>query len=272
LQFPDAYYHERPPENPPSIAIVTPAYNHGDYIRATIDSVLSQNYPRLNYIVMDGCSTDGTKDILESYGNQLNWLSEPDDGQADAINIGFRHVSGDIMGWLNSDDLLAPGTLNYVARFFQENPEIDFVYGLRVTIDKEGSEVGRVILPPHDSKALRHGNFIPQETMFWRRRVWETIGGVNPKLQFAMDWDFSLRALASGARFKRLPRFLGLFRIYPEQKSQAIVPTGEFESAQLRQTHVKQGYTPADFRRGFWPYLIRQGMYQRLYLLGLLAF
>jgi glycosyltransferase involved in cell wall biosynthesis len=272
LKFPDEYDRETAPELTLSIAMVTPAYNHADYIRATIDSVLSQNYPRLHYIVMDGHSNDGTQDILASYGDRLNWRSEHDNGQADAINVGFQHVSGDIMGWLNSDDLLTPGTLSYVARFFQETPDVDFVYGHRIIIDKDGGEIGRVILPPHDSNALRHGNFIPQETMFWRRRVWEALGGVDGTLQFAMDWDFSLRARAHGAKFKRLPRFLGIFRVYPEQKSQAIVPTGEDESRKLRITHVKEGYSPADFRRGFWPYLIRQGIYQRLYLMGLLTY
>jgi glycosyltransferase involved in cell wall biosynthesis len=272
LQVPDAYYRQTAPENPPSIAIVTPCYNHAAYVRATIDSVVSQDYPRLRYIVMDGGSSDGTLEILASYGDSLHWVSERDDGQADAINTGFGHIEGDIMGWLNSDDLLAPGTLNYVARYFQAYPEVDFVYGHRIMVDRHGDEVGRVILPPHDMKALVHGNFVPQETMFWRRRVWEALGGLDARLQFAMDWDFSLRARAHGAVFRRLPRFLGVFRVYPEQKSQAIVLQGEEESRNLRHIHAKNGYAPADFRRGFWPYLIRQGIYQKLYLMGLLDY
>ena len=121
----------------PTVALVTPSYKQGAFIRATIDSVLGQGYPKLRYVVMDGGSPDETPDILASYGDRLDWWSGPDRGQADAINKGFARVSGEIMGWVNSDDLLLPGTLAHVARFFRDHPEIDLVYGHRIIIDEQ---------------------------------------------------------------------------------------------------------------------------------------
>jgi len=115
IALPD-HYERHPPEDPPTIAIVTPVLNQAAFIRAAIDSVLTQGYPRLAYVVQDGGSTDGTVDILRSYGRLLDWVSLPDSGQADAINRGFARVAGDIMAWLNGDDMLVPGSLAYVAR------------------------------------------------------------------------------------------------------------------------------------------------------------
>ena len=156
----------------PTVALVTPSYQQGAFIRATIDSVLGQAYPKLRYVVMDGGSTDETLDILASYGDRLDWWSGPDRGQADAINKGFARVGGEIMGWVNSDDLLLPGTLAYVARFFRDHPEIDLVYGHRIIIDERGQEVGRWVLPRHDPAALALTDYVPQETMFWRAALW----------------------------------------------------------------------------------------------------
>jgi cellulose synthase/poly-beta-1,6-N-acetylglucosamine synthase-like glycosyltransferase len=142
------YLAEPIPKNPPRFAIVTPSLNQSDFIRATIDSVLQQNYPNLAYLVQDGGSREATIDILKSYGDGLQWRSETDSGQANAINRGFKQLQGDIMVYLNSDDVLLPGTLAYVARFFSENPDVDVVYGHRVYIDSDGLEVGRCVLPP----------------------------------------------------------------------------------------------------------------------------
>ena len=142
------------PASLPTFALVTPSYKQGAFIRATIDSVLGQGYPKLRYVVMDGGSADATLDILASYGDRLDWWSGPDLGQADAINNGFERVSGEIMGWVNIDDLLLPGTLAFVARFFRDHPEIDLIYGHRIIIDEQGQEIGRWVLPRHDPAAL----------------------------------------------------------------------------------------------------------------------
>src|SRR3954463_15967239 len=178
----------------PRIAMVTPSYNHAQYLGATIDSIVSQNYPDLYYHVQDGASIDGTLDLLKGRGDSLSWSSEPDKGQSSAINLGFAGVESEIMAYLNSDDVLLPGTLAYVANYFIAHPHVDVVYGHRVFIDREGLEVGRAVLPPHDGKALRYADYIPQETMFWRKRVWDRIGPIDESLHYAMDWDFILRA------------------------------------------------------------------------------
>ena len=120
------------PKQPPRIAVVTPSFNHGRFLRATIDSVLGQDYPRLFYHVQDGASADETVEILKSYGDRISWRSEADGGQSDAVNKGFQGVDCDIMAYLNSDDTLLPGTLAYVASFFDQRPEVDFVYGHRI--------------------------------------------------------------------------------------------------------------------------------------------
>ena len=143
------------PKNVPAIAIVTPGLNHGQFVGATIESVVSQNYPALFYHVQDGGSVDDTVEILKSYGDKISWRSEPDQGQSDAINRGFEGVDCDIMAYLNSDDILLPGALTYVANFFAERPDIDVVYGHRIFIDHDGAEIGRAVLPAHNYD--RHG-------------------------------------------------------------------------------------------------------------------
>ena len=137
------------------ITIVTPSFQQGRFLERTIYSILSQQYPRLEYVVQDGGSTDGTVDVLQRFEPLLTrWVSEPDDGQTDAINRGFRGTTGELMAWVNSDDLLLPGCLAYVARFLVEHPEVDVVYGYRLMIDEDDRQIGTWITPPHDDQAL----------------------------------------------------------------------------------------------------------------------
>src|SRR5262249_33597391 len=150
-------------------------YNQGAFLKATVESVLGQGYPRLSYLVRDGRSTDSTLAVLANREG-LAWISESDRGQADAVNKGFAQIDGDIMGWVNSDDLLLPGALAHVARVFVGNPEVDIVYGNRIVIDEEGREIGRWVLPAHDPHALQFTDYIPQESMFWRSAVWRAVG------------------------------------------------------------------------------------------------
>ncbi|HEY5742940.1 MAG TPA: glycosyltransferase family 2 protein, partial [Terrimicrobiaceae bacterium] len=193
----------------PTIAVVTPSYNQSHLIAETIESVLDQKYDNLEYAVVDGGSTDGTKEILEHYGQRLAYhVSEPDNGQADAIAKGFAHLNGEIMGYLNSDDLLTTGALRFVGDFFARHPQIDVIYGHRIVIDEAGQEVGRWIIPRHDPHAIRHFDYVPQETLFWRRSIYEAVGGICTSFQFAMDWDLLLRFINAGARFYRVPYFL----------------------------------------------------------------
>src|SRR5260370_8606941 len=185
---------------PPRIAIVTPSYNQRRYLEATVASVLGQNYPPLSYHVQGGASQDGTVDLLNAYGGQVSWRSEPDSGQANAINAGFKTaaIDCDIMAYLNSDDTLLPDALSYIAHVFQTRPDIDIVYGHRIFIDPDGSEIGPAVFPPHDANALLYVGYFPQEKMFWRRHVLVRVGPINETLRFVCYWYFMRPAHLSG--------------------------------------------------------------------------
>ena len=256
----------------PRIAMVTPSYNHAQYLGATIDSIVSQNYPNLYYHVQDGASIDGTIDLLNGRGDSISWKSEPDTGQSNAINLGFDGADSEIMAYLNSDDMLLPGTLAYVANYFVSHPDVDIVYGNRVFVDREGLEVGRAVLPPHDGKALQYADYIPQETMFWRRRVWNTIGSIDENFHYAMDWDFILRAQAAGFKFVRLPRFLACFRIHDAQKTAATYAVGVKEMGILRRRVLGFDPNQMQIRRAIAPYLARQLAYHYAFKFGLLRY
>jgi len=258
------------PANVPSIAIITPSYNHAQFLRATIDSVLGQDYPKLFYHVQDGGSVDGTAQILESYGDKISWRSNPDKGQADAINQGFEGIESDIMAYLNSDDILLPGTLAYIANFFHRRPDVDVVYGHRVFIDSDGSEIGRAVLPAHDEKALLYAGYIPQETMFWRRRVWNTIGGMDASFQYALDWEFMLRAQAAQFKFARARRFIACFRVHDRQKTTSNYDVGRKEMRVLRLRYLGHAPSQSEIARAVSPYLARQFLFHWSYRLGLL--
>lgn len=240
LYIPDYYNTSSEHADCLSICIVTPSFKSGCYIEDTIKSVVEQGYPRLQYVIQDGGSDDETVLIIQKYEETLEaWESRPDNGQAHAINLGFGKAQGDIMAWLNADDLLLPGTLEYINSFFLENPSVDVVYGHRVLIDSNNDEIGRWILPPHCHQTITWHDFIPQETLFWRRSIWEKAGGrIADEMQFAMDWEFLLRLREVGANFVRLPRFTGAFRVHPDMKSIKDVSTvGVQEMDMLRKRY-----------------------------------
>jgi glycosyltransferase involved in cell wall biosynthesis len=243
----------------PRVAIVTPSFHQGGFIGRTIESVLSQNYLALDYFVQDGGSRDETVSVLESYGDRLVWASAPDGGQTQAINAGFRQVSGEIMAWVNSDDLLLPGAIHAVVDYFNRHPDIDVIYGDRVLIDTDDQEIGRWILPGHDAKVLTWVDYVPQETLFWRRRIWDAVGGaVDESFAFAMDWDLLLRFADAGAKFAHLPRPLGAFRVHPHQKTSALI--GDIGLAEMNRIRLRiHGHVPtaAEIRRAVWPFLTR---------------
>lgn len=269
------YYRKYTHRSYPIISIVTPAFNHGDFIERTIKSVIEQNYPKLEYVVQDGGSTDGTVDILKRFGTSLTrWVSARDTGQANALNLGFKHTSGQIMAYLNSDDLLLPGTLDYVANFFAGHPDVDVVYGHRILIDEHDLEIGRWVLPPHDDAILSWTDYVPQETMFWRRSIWEKTGGyMDETFQFAMDWELILRFKDAGAKFARVPRFLGAFRVHTLQKTLVnLSGVGKREIRDLRRRCHGRNVTDEEVNRKSMKYLIRHLFCHLFYKLGLLRF
>ena len=210
---------------------------------------------------------------MERYGPRLaHWESAKDNGFVQAINLGFRHASGDIMAYLNSDDLLLPGVLNYVARYFVAHPDVDAVYGHRVVIDEFDAEIGRWVLPHHNDEVLSWADYVPQETLFWRRRMWEKVGGsVDESFRFAVDWDLLVRMRDAGAKFARLPRFMGAFRVHPHQKTSAqITEIGEQEMACIRE-RCHGG--PVSHALVYWnvrPYLHKHVVYNKPYPAGIL--
>ncbi len=259
----------------PSVSIVTPSYNQGEFIERTIQSVLDQKYPHLEYIVQDGNSNDGTLDVLKSFQQKLTYVdSRQDNGFAQAINLGLQRTSGEIMAYLNSDDILLPGTLRYVADYFTRHPEVDVIYSHRVIVNEQDQEIGRWVLPPHDHHILLWADYVPQETLFWRRSIWERIGGyVNESFHFAVDWDLLIRFQVVGAKFKRLPRFLAAFRLHPKQKtSMQMGSFGVDEMNRLRRQVHGREISWKEVKKNIAPYLWRSIVYDKLYRLGVVHY
>lgn len=274
LEIP-AHYHKTPaPElgKAPRISIVTPSYNQAAFIERTVKSVLDQEYPDLEYIVQDGGSKDETVNVIRPYIPRMkHFESKGDNGQAHAINLGFQHASGDIMAYLNSDDVLLPGSLNYAANYFASHPEVDVIYSHRVIIDENDMEIGRWILPPHDNEVILWADYVPQETLFWRKSLWEKAGGqMDESYQFALDWDMIVRFREAGAKFVRVPRFLGAFRVQAAQKTSAhMESSGMKDMRRLRQRIHGRDVEWGEILENITPYLNRSVVYHKLRWLGL---
>ena len=220
--------------NYPTISIVTPSYNQAMFLEETILSVLTQDYPAIEYIIIDGGSTDGSVDIIRKYEDRLAyWVSEPDLGQAHAIMKGFRMSTGQIMGWLNSDDLLLPGTLATVATYFAPK-DIQMVYGDIVMVNERDQALKIVRqIPARFESLLYGGHIINQEAVFWRRELFEEVGGVNGNLQYALDYDLWLR-MARRTKLLHVPIILSAFRRHSTQK------TSHMEHYNIEQRAIQQ--------------------------------
>ncbi len=242
------------PSQLPKLSVVTPSFQQGWALGHCLDSVIADREIPLEYFVQDGGSSDGSIAEIQARAHSLaGWSTGKDGGQSQAIAAGFERTSGtpvDVMAWINSDDFYMAGALRFVAEYFARHPEVDVVYGHRVVVDREGKEIARWYLPKHDPEVLRLYDFVPQETLFWRRRIWDKIGGLDPSFQFAMDWDLLLRFQASGAKIVRLPYFLGCFRVHPQQKTSAAIRTqGQSEIDALRRRTFGRNITSEDLLR-----------------------
>jgi glycosyltransferase involved in cell wall biosynthesis len=205
----------------PTVSIVTPSFNQARYLEATIQSVLSQDYPRIEYLIVDGGSTDGSVDVIKKYADKLAWwVSEKDRGQTDAINKGFGHAKGDIFAWLNSDDTYEPHAVRQAVKYLLEHSDVGMVYADCNYINESGGVIGKFPAAQTDLARLRRGYVhIPQQTMFFRMDLWKKIGPLDPSFYFAMDYDLWTR-IASHAELKYLAgQTWANFRIHTSGKT-----------------------------------------------------
>ena len=213
----------------PRISIITPSFNQGRYLEQTIRSVLLQGYPNLEYVVIDGGSTDESVDILRYYDRWLHhWISEPDRGQSMAINKGLRQSTGDIVAYLNSDDYYLPGALPAVAAAFSQMPPVDLIYARCRIVDESGEPTGEQFGSIHSFREIvdlwsvwwRRRQFVQPE-VFWTRRIMEKIGLLDEELHYGMDYDYWTRMLHQGAQLAPLDYPVAAFRVHAKQKSAA---------------------------------------------------
>jgi glycosyltransferase involved in cell wall biosynthesis len=205
----------------PKISIITPTLNQARFIEDTIQSVLSQAYPNLEFLVVDGGSTDGTLDILRKYSASLSWTSEPDQGQVDAINKGLLKATGDVVAYLNSDDIYTPNTLIAVGKYFSDHPEVMILTGKCSNMDENGNE-NRSSITLYKNMWLKFGNdanlrvlnYVSQPSTFWRRQLLDSVGYFDPGFRYAMDYDYWLRATRHH-KLGFIDQNLAKFRVYP---------------------------------------------------------
>lgn len=209
------------PNELPLVSIITPSFNQARFLERTMQSVFVQDYPRIEYIVVDGGSTDGSVDVIKQHQSRLAWwVSEQDKGQTDAINKGFNRAKGDILAWLNSDDTYNPQAVSEAVKFLVENPEVALVYADCNFVNEEDRLIGKFKSAQTDYRRLREGYVhIPQQTMFFRAKYWKELGPLDPSFYFAMDYDLWTR-IAAKAPFKYLPgRVWANFRIHTTSKT-----------------------------------------------------
>jgi glycosyltransferase involved in cell wall biosynthesis len=204
---------------PPRVFVVTPSFNQAAYLRATIESVLAQDYPRLDYFVADGGSTDGSVEILRGYGERVRWVSGPDGGQTAAIADAWAKSDADVVAWLNSDDTYLPGAVSSAVAHLEAHPAAGMVYGKAWFVDERGEKLRAYPTLPFDAHRLRTECFVCQPATFLRRKVFERVGLPDRTLDYCMDYDLWIR-LSRVFELAYLEEFLACSRVHPETKSQ----------------------------------------------------
>jgi glycosyltransferase involved in cell wall biosynthesis len=237
----------------PRVALVTPSYNQGRFLKRTIDSVLAQDYPHIDYLVMDGASRDETLDVLRSYGGRVRWVSERDRGQTHAINKAFAQVAGDILGYLNSDDTLVPGAITKVVHYFKARPACDLVYGKAHVIDEDDRLLGDYKTAEYSFARLLEDCCISQPAAFWRKGIADRLGPFDEALHYSMDYDYWMRIDRAGGRIEYYPEHLACSRSHAETKTLSQ-RTAVFEEI-IRVCMRNAGYASLVYYQGFWHYL-----------------
>lgn len=226
--------------NYPSISVVIPSFNQGNFIEDTIISVIGQQYPNLEVIVIDGGSNDNTVEIIKKYEDKISyWHSQPDRGQADAINQGFKLSSGDILCWLNSDDMYFPGTLLKVAKILGKNEANKLIYGGCILFhDCNNGTQGR-LPPPFDANKLTYFDYIDQPSSFWTRKVWENVGELNINYNYIMDWEWFIRA-SKICDFIPVTDYFSLYRLHSQHKTSTGKNKRNSEIIQLLEQYAEE--------------------------------
>ena len=205
----------------PALSVITPSYNQAAYLKQTMDSVFYQNIPGMEYVVMDGGSTDGSVELIRSYADRLSgWVSEKDRGQADAVNKGAACTSGEVIGWLNSDDLYLPGAAEKALKYLSAHPEADAVYGDVLSIDGSGGLMNVMSFSQYAAEDLMSFCVISQPGVFFRRSAWEKAGGLDLGYSYLLDHHLWLRMIMNG-RFAYLPEPLAAARFHADAKNRA---------------------------------------------------
>jgi glycosyltransferase involved in cell wall biosynthesis len=238
----------------PLVSIITPSYNQAEFLEETIQSVLNQDYPNIEYLIVDGGSQDGSQEIIQKYANRFAWwVSEKDAGQTDAINKGFQRVRGEILAWINSDDTYNPGAISEAVSFLLSHPEAGMVYGDANLIDETGQVIGRFPARQTDLRRLRRGYVhIPQQTAFFRKELWDKAGPLDPSFYFAMDYDLWIR-LAKQAPLLYYPHCWANFRLHGSGKS--VISDNRCWPEMLR-VHYREGghaFSPIFFKAKIRP-------------------
>lgn len=204
----------------PLVTIITPSFNQAPYLEDTILSVLTQDYPNIEYFIVDGGSTDGSLEIIKKYANQItDWVSEPDKGQTDAINKGFSMANGEVLAWINSDDTYYPHAVKEAVDFLRSHPEVGLVYGDTNFIDSNGRIIGRFNAQQTSYRRLRRGGvYIPQQSSFFLADIWKEVGPLDPDFYFAMDYDLWVR-IAKEREIAYVPKLWANFRLHDDAKS-----------------------------------------------------
>jgi glycosyltransferase involved in cell wall biosynthesis/2-polyprenyl-3-methyl-5-hydroxy-6-metoxy-1,4-benzoquinol methylase len=259
----------RTPDLPdrPLVSIVTPSYNQGRFLRRTIESVLAQSYSNVEYLVVDGGSTDETVDILRSYGDRIRWISEPDSGQSEAINKGLRAVSGEIIGYLNSDDILYPQAIETVVEQFRKNPTAALVYGDAEYIDEDGQVIGTYSTDDYSFTRLVNDCCICQPAAYWRTSAGKTVGPFDESLQYAMDFDFWLRFDRTGLAIQHFPQTIAQSRLHPGAKTlqaRRAIYTEIFDVCRRHADYISRSYVD-----GYWHHMINERPHGLLRILRL---